>query len=541
MQKKEKLPPNELLSISDRLRYQDLIADLSYMEKGFPFYAVIGVEDDELGSSLLQDLKKRIADHEVIDDLSFSTGYQAVIANLSPEKCYLLPIFHIEDDLKNIAQHLLFYRDFVPDKGLRMIWLLRTEQYDEVLLSAYDFTSSANYTALFKNFAAQIRRHFKPLPEDSKLKRAYEQAEAELKAVLGVSDDDEHWWRKAVQIETTSNKEVLIRKWFNYALQAQEYNQWDRAIEIYKKTLQLNPPEDKKAVILCNLGNIFHQKGEWDRALQYHQESLKLEIQLSDLSGQARQLGNLSVIFQNKGEWDKALQYQQKSLELYQQLGNLYGQASQLGNLGLIFQDKGELIKALQYQQESLELYRRLGDFSGQASQLGNLGLTFYQKGEWDKALQYHQESLKIEIQLGNVLGQARQLGNLGVIFQDRGEWDKALQYHQESLALNQLVSNLAGQANSLGNIGLIFQKKEEWDKALKYQQESLKLHRQSNNQIGQASLLGSLGITFQYKGHQDKAFQYHQASLALEQQLGNLVGQARQLGSLGVIFSEKG
>ena len=74
----------------------------------------------------------------------------------------------------------------------------------------------------------------------------------------------------------------------------------------------------------------------FDEVLQHHQKTLKIDIELRDRLGQARQLGNIGLVLMVLSRFREALQHFQKALEINRKLGHRLDQTDQLLNMGFV-------------------------------------------------------------------------------------------------------------------------------------------------------------------------------------------------------------
>jgi tetratricopeptide (TPR) repeat protein len=90
----------------------------------------------------------------------------------------------------------------------------------------------------------------------------------------------------------------------------------------------------------------FDTKGQYDKALEYYQASLEIERSLGNKEGIASSLNNIGSIYKSWGQYDKALEYQQASLEIERSLGDEDGIDSSLSNIGRIYHSWSQYDKA---------------------------------------------------------------------------------------------------------------------------------------------------------------------------------------------------
>ncbi len=192
---------------------------------------------------------------------------------------------------------------------------------------------------------------------------------------------------------------------------------WEEIEERLQRALcavrdHLDAPE-LEATLLDDLGTIAWKGAEWDRAIEMYERSLETNERLGDVHGMAKTWVNLGNVYLLKGEWDQATEYYQQSLETFERMGDVHGMATTWVNLGLVYADKGEWDRATEYYQQSLETFERMGDVHGMAKTWGNLGSAYKDKGEWDRAIEMYERSLAVAERLGDWLTYTKQYINL--------------------------------------------------------------------------------------------------------------------------------
>jgi tetratricopeptide (TPR) repeat protein/energy-coupling factor transporter ATP-binding protein EcfA2 len=167
-------------------------------------------------------------------------------------------------------------------------------------------------------------------------------------------------------------------------------------IRLSNIALKFSMPDETRASILDNLGNVYRVRGELDKAEDMHKKSLEINERLERFEWIANNYRNLGIVSRVRGEFDKAEEMQKKSLAINERLGKLEGMADNYGNLGNIYEIRGELDKAEEMHKKSLDIEERLGRLEGMAKDYGNLGDIYKKRGELDKAEKMYKKSLAI-------------------------------------------------------------------------------------------------------------------------------------------------
>jgi len=319
---------------------------------------------------------------------------------------------------------------------------------------------------------------------------------------------------------------------------------WDRALEMYGKSLEIRErlgDHHGMAQTLGNIGNVYRVKGDWDGALEMYGKSLETFERLGDHHGMAQTFNNMGVIYDQQAEWDQALEIYGKALETFERLGDHHGMAQTLGNIGNVYRDKGEWDRALEMHGKSLEIDERLGDHHGMAQTFNNMGMVLADKGEWDRALEMYGKSLEIDERLGDHHGMAQTFNNMGMVLADKGEWNRALEMYGKSLETYERLGDYHGMAQTFNNMGVIYYQQGEWDGALEMYGKSLEISERLGDHHGMAATLNNMGNVYRQQGEWDRGMEMFGKSVEIKERLGDHHGMAQTFGNMGIVYYQKG
>ncbi|MHC4518757.1 MAG: tetratricopeptide repeat protein [Planctomycetota bacterium] len=303
----------------------------------------------------------------------------------------------------------------------------------------------------------------------------------------------------------------------------------DAFISLAQRGLQAaEPGSAEQAVLLGNLGLIYHKRGELDRAEEMHKKSLEIEKRLGRLEGMAGDYANLGLIYQTRGDLDRAEEMLSKALEVHAKLGQREGMANQYANLGLVYQTRGDLDRAEKMHNKALEIEKRLGRLEGMARNYANRGAVCQTRGDLDRAEEMQKKSLEIHEKLGRLEGMAANYANLGLIYQTRGDLDRAERMLKKSLEIHEKLGQLEGIASDYGNLGLIYQTRGDLDRAEEMHNKALEIEEKLGGLEGMANDYGNLGLVYHTRGDLDRAEKMQKKSLEIHEKLGRLEGRRR-------------
>jgi len=170
-------------------------------------------------------------------------------------------------------------------------------------------------------------------------------------------------------------KPFMASLYFDRATYYSMSGDYDKAIAMYKKSIKLNPVDEKAR---NNLGNVYRNIGLYGEAMEKYDEALKINPYLVEA------YNNLGILYVNKGLYEEAIREYMLALEINPNLAGVHN------NLGNIYRKKGLYDKALKEYQEAVNLDRRL------VEAYNNLGVTLAEMGELREAVRQFKKALRI-------------------------------------------------------------------------------------------------------------------------------------------------
>jgi len=252
--------------------------------------------------------------------------------------------------------------------------------------------------------------------------------------------------KKLIEKEDTHTSEEIVEMNNNIGHSYAAMGDYDKAIELLKKSLEINLGEDHPFTTSSynTIGFAWNNKGEYDKAIKYYERALKIKLATlgEDHPSTATSYNNIGLAWNNKGEYDKAIEYYERALKIrLATLGeNHPDTATSYNNIGLAWNNKGEYDKAIEYYEKDLKICLSTleENHPNIATSYNNIGLAWNNKGEYDKAIKYYERALKIRLAtLGeNHPDTATLYNNMGSIWDSKGEYDKAIEYYERALKI---------------------------------------------------------------------------------------------------------
>ncbi len=121
--------------------------------------------------------------------------------------------------------------------------------------------------------------------------------------------------------------------------------------------------------------------GQYHKAIQSHQQSLNLERELRNRSGETASLGNLGNAYDSLGQYQTAINYQQQSLDIAREIGARHGEANSWFNLGGALEKVKQKSAAIEAYGNARQLYEAMG--LDAYVQKGDVAIDHLSQGFW--------------------------------------------------------------------------------------------------------------------------------------------------------------
>ncbi len=310
----------------------------------------------------------------------------------------------------------------------------------------------------------------------------------------------------------------------------------EEAIRFYSESLEFEDVDERRAMILEELGNVHKLIGNYDKSLEVYKEALELFQDQKRKAGVWRRIG---LVYDNKGEYDESASAYEEALNLVKGDESHIEAAAVLG-VGNVHWNKGEFEDALRCYQEVLRIAEIADDGIMIAAALTNIGNTHVNKGEYDAALERYQESLKLRTAGGDERATAQTLGNIGALHYNKGEYGKALENYNRSLEILERIGDQQGIAISLNNIGVLHEDRGEYERALETYEKSLGILKKIGDQAVMVSSFHNIGLVNRHLGNLDLAVENFEKSMELCVKIGYQIGIAFNCAGMAEAYLEK-
>lgn len=136
---------------------------------------------------------------------------------------------------------------------------------------------------------------------------------------------------------------------------------------------------------------LFWLHNSYDKAIEYFKRSLELNERLGNQNGIAGINSNLAFIYADKGDYSNAYDYFEMTLAVRRAKGDILGVVSALVNESVVLNDMNRYEESVAKLEEGLRLARQSNDEKQMRSIYGMLTETYQKWGKTDKAMYYYE------------------------------------------------------------------------------------------------------------------------------------------------------
>jgi len=231
------------------------------------------------------------------------------------------------------------------------------------------------------------------------------------------------------------------------------------ASEYFLKAIDTNyARHDKTFAEACwnNLGIAFDYQQKYDKAIEAYRKSLEITTELKDSASMMNTIINLGLLDAKEGNQIKAIQRFQEALEFFSKRNDSVNAGHCLQNIGKVHADSGDHSAAIPLYQKAKKLFEASGYLPGKTEILLNLAKSYHDSHEITASLRAIDEMLVANKDMGNIIidGYGNQL--LGANHLLLKQYDKAeahLLYALEIFADARLTDKIESTLQLLKNL----------------------------------------------------------------------------------------
>ncbi|MBS1872788.1 MAG: tetratricopeptide repeat protein [Acidobacteria bacterium] len=328
------------------------------------------------------------------------------------------------------------------------------------------------------------------------------------------------------------------------ASQLEAAHQWEKAIEIYHRELELHRrtgDRAEQAFVLNRIGSAYDSLSKYKEAIATFEQAFDIVRALGIRPGEAAILDNLGSAWASLGDCDRASSYYRSALAVQTALGNAAGIAGVTSNLATCEVETGHIDNAIALFESALELRRKAGQPEREAPILNNLAAVYVLLGEYRKALDFHQQALALRRRMADRRGEGESLMNIGSAYRGLGQLDDALRHYEQGRAILAEVRDHRAEAVALERIGSLYAERSDYEKAVDNLERALPLARAASDRRNQSAVLNALGTVHHLLGDHRRALAFFNQALPLSAAIADRSGQADLQLNIGATYDATG
>jgi len=349
------------------------------------------------------------------------------------------------------------------------------------------------------------------------------------------------------------------RELFRQAEKLQSEGEFDKAIEIYEKSLPFSRGfGDKRAELdsLLKLGLLNFVIGEPEKSTANYADAIKLaeelnlKVQLNE-SQTALEINKLYTKgrkFRSSEEYQKSIESFQTAIKLAKKISSLYHEGKCLRQLSINYWTLNNIQKFYSLNEEALIIAQNLNNPIEVGNCLNNIGLFYWKNDNYPKALDNYERSLEIAKRVRNLRNETQCLNNIGLIYKELGDYDKALEYFARSISIDKQLKDESYILIDLNNIGTTFRKKGlasedkgDFSKALTHFKNCLKILEKSKNKKAEIEVLNNIGTVYSDLRNHSQALDYFKIAQKKAEENGDTEAISTISNNLGIVYSDLG
>jgi CHAT domain-containing protein len=341
-------------------------------------------------------------------------------------------------------------------------------------------------------------------------------------------------------ILTASQRKFAANQLFKNGNQRYETNQYQEALEIYKKVLVINREiGDRKGIgkVTYAIGAVYTQLNLYPQSIQYLQESLAIHQELNDKVGVGKNLIAIAIAYYWQGEYYQALKFYQQALVIYEELGDKESIGGSLNGIGVVYEGLSKYSQALNFYQRSLAISKEINDQGDIGRILNNIGLIYSYMGQNSEALEVFQQSLVARKKANDPSGEARTLLNIGMVYEQLKEYPKAISFYEKSLLIRKKLGERASIGRTLSHIGSVYYEQKQYSRALEVLKEALSISQDFGEKAWIGNSFNLLGSVYKGLNQFPQALDSYQKALVIIREVGDRRIERLILSNIGEVL----
>ncbi|MCD4793285.1 MAG: tetratricopeptide repeat protein [Bacteroidales bacterium] len=233
-------------------------------------------------------------------------------------------------------------------------------------------------------------------------------------------------------------------KTFNNGIKFFELKEYKKAIENFKKTIEINPND---SVTFYNIGVAYDKLKEYKKAVNNYKKAIEINPNDDNI------FYNIGGVYDELKEYKKAIECYKNAIKINPKHNLAYN------NIGSIYGELKEYKKAIENFKKAIEIN------PNDENAFYNIGVVYDELKEYKKAIESYKKAIEINPKHLFVYN------NMGIIYTNLTEFHKAIESFKKAIEINQ-KNDLA-----YNNMGIIYNKLKEYKKAINCYKKAIKIN----------------------------------------------------------------
>ena len=259
---------------------------------------------------------------------------------------------------------------------------------------------------------------------------------------------------------------IILSKWQRLG----ESGQMERAVEMFKQSLQIAPLDKHLIASINKLGHIAMYQGDWLNASMYIEKMIEFTKRQDDKYELTNAFTKMRAHHAGRGEWKEMIAAHKRAIEASSVLSaNSYLRSRVLGWSAWAWAWVGQYAEVERNVKTALAIARSLDDVVSIFNYDMYLGVLLGKQDRFAEAAESFQEGLKIAVDLGEYFKTegAYIQGFLGVILTRQSKWREAEENLMQSLTIRQNFQVNPDIPEVFVWLGQLYEAQRDWTTAL--------------------------------------------------------------------------
>jgi len=346
-----------------------------------------------------------------------------------------------------------------------------------------------------------------------------------------------------------------------------------KALEYYKKVLELENGKSRTGTIYNNIASIYSDMHNYKKAIEYLKKAINVDEEHGHYLESGKDMLNLGAVYIMIKDFKDAKLYLEKGLKMVKKVGNKEWEGAGYKYLGWYYKDVGNKVLAKKYFMKALNIFRAIGDDRNASRVVKDLSSSYatsdlqacvnqFKAGNYQKAVQYGKEAVReypnnpisysclgiAYAKIGQIYKAIENLkkaseytsndkdlmyiyGWLGNEYKEKGDYSNALFYYSKSLKLAEKLGDVSLELGDLNNIAIIFKDKGDYSKALEYYKKVLD---SQNGKSQSGKIYNNIAFIYENMNNYKKAVEYFKKAMNVAEEHGYYLDSCISMLNLG-------